>query len=220
MGYAPDRVYPVAAVDRVRPLPNRMQTGTIVDVAAELEAALHGADAMAEVREAARGLLVRTGSGTDVIGTEMWYWQVVRAECRRRNRSSRSIAAIRRMGLFDDRRSVGDIVKGSIRPPSERQSRLARMSGEVTDHVRARGDVRIEDPAGVANWFMSEVGEVDLPPDIDVRGGVGAHRAGPRPRGGSATMLCSPTSTAWPSIGRASDYSRSPWSTLCAAEGH
>ncbi len=150
---------------------NSLQTGTIVDIlAAELEAALHGADSMAEVREAARGLLVRTGSGTDVIGTEMWIWQVVRAECRRRNRSSRSIAAIRRMGLFDDRRSVGEIVKGSIRPPNDRQSRLARMSGEVTDHVRTRGDVRIEDPAGVANWFMSEVGEVDLPPDIDVRG--------------------------------------------------
>lgn len=148
-----------------------VQTGTIVDMlAAEIAATLSGAKTMDEVREAARGLLVRTGRGTDVIGTEMWVWQVVREECLRRNRSSRSIAAIRRMGLFDDRRTVGEIVKGSIRPPSERRSRLARMSDEVADHVRTRGDVRIEDPAGVANWFMSELGEVDLPPGIDVRG--------------------------------------------------
>lgn len=150
---------------------NGVQTGTIVDMlAAEVAAALAGADSMAEVRKAARGRLVRTGTGTDVIGTEMWVWRVVREECLRRNRSSRSIAAVRRMGLFDDRRTVGEIVKGSIRQPSERRSRLARMSDEVTDHVRTRGDVRIEDPAGVANWFMSELGDVDLPPGIDVRG--------------------------------------------------
>lgn len=144
--------------------------GSIIDVlSAEVTAIINGETTLKGVRDHARKLLIQTGTGENIIGSEAGVWDVIRQELLLRKNQTKLIAATRRMSLFDDRKTIGELVKGSIRTAEDQEIRFSIMGAEVLDHIKNRGDPVIADPHVMASDFMGAVKSLKVPEGIDVR---------------------------------------------------
>ena len=144
--------------------------GGIVDiVAAEAIAALSGAGKVDEVRDGARSILLQTGSARAVLGDELWVWEAVREEFRRRNVEARDITAVTPVHYFDDQRTIREIVQGRIRSSAEQVARVHEIRASLITEITNHGDKRISDPSVVADSFLHRVNQLSVPDGVSVR---------------------------------------------------
>jgi hypothetical protein len=144
--------------------------GGITDIlTAEAISALSTRGDAVTVRDAAKRMLLRTGTGSEAIGDEGWVWEVVRPHFRERRKKAKMVMAVTGFRSFDDERTIGEIAKGTIRDPSNAARRASEIREGLLTTIRNRGDRQIEDPEGMADMFMAEVLALEPPPGISVR---------------------------------------------------
>lgn len=122
--------------------------GSIVQVlAAEAIAASEGHGDLISVRDRARELLLKTGSGTQAIGEEAWVWKAVRPMLRSHKSKADMIAALAPLQTFDENRTIGELAKSATNTPHQMRAQLNRIYAQSLqeakqstggDSVRAR----------------------------------------------------------------------------------
>jgi hypothetical protein len=144
--------------------------GGITDIlAAEAIAAVEGANDALSVRNRAKHMLLKVGSGTDAIGDAGWVWQVVRSDFTARNAESKKVVAIASFHPFDDQRTIGEISKGTIRAEAEFETKAKELHSALLSSVRLKGDRRILDAKAIADDFIDEVLALRPPLGMSVR---------------------------------------------------
>jgi hypothetical protein len=149
---------------------DKIGLGSIVQVlAAEAVAASEGHRDLVSVRDRARELLLKTGSGTQAIGAEAWVWEVMRPVLRSRSDKMDTIAALRHPRTFDEKQTIGELLKAEINSPAQRSARLKRIHAQaVQDAIRSSGG-NTPRARAMADDFMARVVADMPPPDITAR---------------------------------------------------
>jgi predicted nucleic acid-binding protein len=145
--------------------------GSIVQVlAAEALAASEGHRELVPIRDRARELLLKTGSGTRAIGAEPWVWEaVVRPVVRSRSDKMETIAALRHLRTFDEKQTIGELLKAEVNSPAQRSVRLERIHTQaLQEAMRSSGGNALRARA-MASDFMARVLANMPPPDITGR---------------------------------------------------
>jgi hypothetical protein len=94
---------------------DKIGLGSIVQVlAAETIAASEGHRDLISIRDRARELLLKTGSGTQAVGVESWLWEVIRPELQSRSDKMDTIAALRHLRTFDEKQTISELLKAEI----------------------------------------------------------------------------------------------------------
>lgn len=143
--------------------------GSVAQVlAAEAIAASEGQCDLHSIRDRARALLLRTGSGTQAIGEEAWVWQAVRPMLRARRSSSDMVAALGPLRTFDESRTIGELSKGSINSPQEMRVQLDRIHATaLQEATRSTGGDTVRAKA-MADEFVQRVIAMMPPPGMTV----------------------------------------------------
>jgi hypothetical protein len=151
-------------------LPGERGPGAITDiVAAEAIAIREGGREPGSVRDRARSLLLRMGSGVDVLGDELWVWELVRDDFLKRRDNHQLMAAVRPFQMFDESRTIGEISKGRIRRVQDRTPTLNALRSALAMEIANHGDKKVRDPAEMAAAFYQEVVAMAPPTSITVR---------------------------------------------------
>jgi len=102
--------------------------GSIVQVlAAEVIAASEGHGDLISVRDRARELLLKTGSGAQAIGEEAWVWEAVWPMLRSHKSKTDMIAALGPLQTFDENRTIGELARLAINPLDQMRAHLGRI---------------------------------------------------------------------------------------------
>lgn len=111
---------------------DRAGLGSIAQIlAAEAIAASEGHNDLVDVRDRARSLLLRAGTGREAIGDEGWVWEALRPELLAGKSRDDYVAALSPMRSFDENRTIGEICKGSIVTAGARPERLTLLYRQV-----------------------------------------------------------------------------------------
>jgi hypothetical protein len=111
---------------------DKIGLGSIVQVlAAATIAASEGHRDLISIRDRARELLLKTGSGTQAVGVESWLWEVIRPELQSRSDKMDTIAALRHLRTFDEKQTISELLKAEINPPAQRNARLKRIHAQA-----------------------------------------------------------------------------------------
>lgn len=97
-------------------------------LAAEAVAAAEGLSSLEAVRDRARQLLLRTGTGAEAIGDEGWVWEALRPMLRARGDGRDMIAAFAQRRLFDESLTIGELSKLKMRSSFEAEASLKNIS--------------------------------------------------------------------------------------------
>ena len=131
--------------------------GGIIDVVgAELQAALRVFEpTAAEVREAARGSIVRVGSGREAFEGFRTIWRNLLPHIRRRAEDTRRNVAITRATFNDtDNVKVNDLLKGRFRDTADQSAAIETMTARLADEVRTHCTMQL--------WSPDKTSEVHL----------------------------------------------------------
>lgn len=144
--------------------------GGIIDlVGAELQAVLDVPDrTVGEVRESARGSILRVGTGGEAFGGFKTIWRDLLPHLREHAESARRNVAITRATFNDtDKTKIVDLLRGRFRDVAGQSEAIATMTARLAAEVRARGDRRIADADAVATEFFQRVTDTaaELPDD-------------------------------------------------------
>jgi len=102
----------------MRPPHEEAGLGSIIQVlAAEAVAASEGCRDLVSIRDRARQLVLRTGPGSDAIGSESWVWDAMRPALRGRQRQMETVAALSQLRIFDESRTIGELAQKSVKSP-------------------------------------------------------------------------------------------------------
>ncbi|WP_421521876.1 hypothetical protein [Ochrobactrum quorumnocens] len=113
--------------------------GSIVQVlAAEAIAASEGHRNLISIRDRARVLLLKTGTGKQAIGEEAWVWEVMRPILRSRKDKTDMIAALGPLQTFDENRTIGELSKMATTSTSQRNARLKRIHAQAFEQAMRR----------------------------------------------------------------------------------
>lgn len=126
-------------------------------LAAEAIAASEGYKDLIAIRDRARSLLLRTGSGREAIGDKGWVWEVVRPQLLARKGRDDFVAAVLPVRTFDENRTIGEICESAINSPGERREQLKRIYRHVFNEAFTSNG---GDPARARQWtedFMDMV---------------------------------------------------------------
>ena len=143
--------------------------GVVEILTAEVLAAYRGAHDLAAVRDEAKSLLLRMGSGIEAIGEDTWVWDVVRDESLRRQHQSRMITALSEFAPFKMDRPFGEVAKGRMRTGSEAANMFGELHAAVLKEIRGHGDKRINNPTSMAGEFIDRVKSTKINEDLSVR---------------------------------------------------
>lgn len=106
--------------------------GSIAQVlAAEVIAAAEGHSDLISIRDRARELLLKMGSGTQAIGEEAWVWDAVRPMLRSRQDKNDMIAALGPLRTFDDNRTIGELAKSAVNSPDQMRAQLSQIHAKA-----------------------------------------------------------------------------------------
>ncbi len=106
--------------------------GSIVQVlAAEVVAVSEGHHSPASIRDRARTLFLKTGTGTEAIGSDVWVWEAIRPALRSRVGKADMTAVVSPIQFLDMNRTIGELSKGTVRSPAQARAQLSRIRGEV-----------------------------------------------------------------------------------------
>lgn len=142
----------------MRPPSAEAGLSSIVDVlAAEVVAALNGADNALDVRDRAKRQLLQMGSGEDAIGIHDWVWGVVRKELHERRTHAALVSAFSSFEMFDMAQTIGQISKFGLFGKSERSDRLGKIhEAALATSIEATKGGPIN-AAGLADAFIGRV---------------------------------------------------------------
>jgi hypothetical protein len=144
--------------------------GSIAQVlAAEAIAASEGHGDLIAIRDRARTLLLRTGSGVQAIGEEAWVWEVVRPMLRARKDGTDMVAALGSLRTFDENRTIGELSKSAINSPDAMRAQLGRIHAQaLNEATQATGGNAVRSRA-MADDFTARVVAMMPPPGTTVR---------------------------------------------------
>jgi hypothetical protein len=134
--------------------------GAIIDVmGAELQAVLGAPDrTAADVRDAARGSILRVGSGREAFGGFRSIWRELLPHLREHAEGARRNVAITRATFNDTAKvKIVDLLRGRFRDTAGQSEAIATMTARLAAEVRSRGDRRIADADAVATEFFQHV---------------------------------------------------------------
>lgn len=145
--------------------------GSIVDIMSAEAAAPFGRPAASavEVRDRARGGLIRVGTGLAAMELYARTWRDLQPYFWQRAEENRGVVAITRSKVSDpSSRRICDLLASQLRSPTDAEAELNAMMERLTQEVRDRGHKRIKDPAAVAEDFYRRVAEtaVSFPSSI------------------------------------------------------
>ncbi|PJR88884.1 hypothetical protein CN878_16390 [Ochrobactrum sp. 695/2009] len=137
--------------------------GSIVQVlAAEAIAASEGHRDLISIRDRARVLLLKTGTGKQAIGEEAWVWEVMRPILRSRKDKTDMIAALGPLQTFDENRTIGELSKMGTTSPSQRNARLKRIHAQAFEQATRSTAGDAARARAMADDFMARV-VADMP---------------------------------------------------------
>lgn len=144
--------------------------GGIIDiVGAELQVVLRApAATAADVRSAARGAIVRVGSGREAFSGFRAIWRDLLPHIREHAEDARRNVAITRATFNDTAKvKVVDLLRGRLRDAGSQSVAIATMTARLAEEVRTRGDRRIVNADAVAKDFLQRVTSMaaDFPDD-------------------------------------------------------
>lgn len=144
--------------------------GSIAQVlAAEAIAASEGARDLLAVRDRARALLLRTGTGADAIGEYAWVWDAVRPVLRSRKPNTDMVAALGPLRSFDESRTIGELSKLEINSPAEMRVQLSQTHARVLQEAMTSTGGDALRSRAMADAFMARVVAMMPPPGTTVR---------------------------------------------------
>ena len=144
--------------------------GSIVEVlTAEAIAASEGYGDLISIRDRARELLLKTGSGTEALGEESWVWEVVRPVMRARKGKSEMLAAVDPLRLFDENRTIGELSKAGVNSPAEMNIQLSRIHARVLNEITQTTGGDAVRAKALADAFMVRVLNAMPSPGTSVR---------------------------------------------------
>jgi hypothetical protein len=144
--------------------------GSIAQVlAAEAIAATEGHGDLISIRDCARELLLKTGSGTQAIGEETWVWEVVRPMLRSRKGKTDMIAALSPLRTFDENRTIGELAKSAINPPGQMRAQLNRIHAKALQEATQSTGGDAARARVMADDFVAQVVAMMPPPGTTVR---------------------------------------------------
>lgn len=138
-------------------------------LAAEVIAASEGHSDLIAIRDRARTLLLRTGSGAQAIGEEAWVWEAVRPVLHARRDKIDMVAALGPLRTFDESKTIGELSKLKVNSPDAMRAQLVRTHAQALEEatLSTGGDViraRI-----MADNFVARVAAGMPPPGTTVR---------------------------------------------------
>jgi hypothetical protein len=132
--------------------------GSIIDVmAAEAIAITAGATELSGIRSAAKSLLLKSGSAHKLIPDDPLFFSIMHEWAQRRADKARTITAIAPITFIDPKKTIGELMEGSIRTPQDRDRVLMAQHQMLTEEILLHGDHRITNPHHRTNAFMKEV---------------------------------------------------------------
>lgn len=149
---------------------DKVGLGSIAHVlAAEVIAASEGRGDLISVRDRARELLLKTGSGTQAIGEDAWVWEVVRPMLRSGNSKSDMIAALSPLRTFDENRTIGELAKSASNSPGLMRAHLNQIHERALRQAKQSTGGDAPRARAMADDFMARVVANMPPPGITVR---------------------------------------------------
>lgn len=173
--------------------------GAIAQVlAAEAIAASEGHSDLISIRNRARELLLKTGSGKQAIGEEAWVWEMMRPMLRSRKDKTDMIAALGPLRTFDENRTVGDLAKSAINPPDLMRAQLNRIHVQALQEAMQSTGGNAARARTMADDFIARVVAMMPPPGTTVRELLVSTLVGQGwTRRKSETSMSSPISAGW-----------------------
>jgi len=143
--------------------------GSIVQVlAAEAIATSEGHGDLISVRDRARELLLKTGSGTQAIGEDVWVWEKLRPMLRARKGETDKIAALGSLRTFDVDRTIGVLAKATVNPTSQMRAQLNRIYAQALQEATQSTGGDVARARIMADEFMARVVATMPPPGTTV----------------------------------------------------
>lgn len=144
--------------------------GSIVQIiAAEAIAASDGLHDRIAIRDCARQMLLRTGSGTAAIGAEAWVWDAIRPHIVAGRPHADMVAALSAFSVFDEDRTIGDLSRASVNSATETLAQLEIIHAKMLHEVLTAGDGDASQAKATADAFVSRVVDSLPPPGTSVR---------------------------------------------------
>jgi hypothetical protein len=110
---------------QIRARPRTSSLGSIIQVlAAEAIAASESCHDLVSIRDRARQLMLRTGPGSNAIGSESWVYDAMRPLLRARQPQIDMVAALSPLRAFDESRTIGELARRSVNSPDEMRAQL------------------------------------------------------------------------------------------------
>ena len=159
---------PMLAYLRLRK--DKVELGSIAQIlAAEAIAACEGHGDLISIRDRARELLLKTGSGTQAIGEDAWVWEELRPLLRSRKGETDKIAALGPLRTFDENRTIGELAKSTVNPTSQMCAQLNRIYAQALQEATQSTGGDVARARVMADEFMARVVAIMPPPGITAR---------------------------------------------------
>jgi hypothetical protein len=144
--------------------------GSIIQVlAAEAVAASEGCRDLISVRDRARQLMLRTGTGSHAIGSESWVWDTLRPTLRERQPQMETVAALSQLRIFDESCTIGELARKSVKSPERVRAQLTVIHDrELQEAMNSTGGDAHRARA-MADQFITSVIARLPPPGTTVR---------------------------------------------------
>ena len=136
-------------------------------LSAEAIAATEGATSTAQVRDRARAMLLRIGSGVEAIGSEGWVWQVARRAMLERKPHSGMVAALAGLPGVDSTVIFGSLKSHRRTSPEEQMRAFATLRQKAyAEAMRADPRREAAEASLLADAFLSRV--IEMTPSSEI----------------------------------------------------
>lgn len=131
--------------------------GSIADVfAAEVTIAYAGRSNTTDVRDAAKTLFLRSGSGCSVVPDDDWYPSLINHWSQIASDRARTITAISPFEFISPSTKLGDFTNGKMRTREQAVAIMKKQQISLLAEIREKGDRRIRDADERAAHFIQD----------------------------------------------------------------
>jgi hypothetical protein len=144
--------------------------GSIMQIlAAEAIAVSEGCGDLRAVRDSARKLLLKIGTGAEAIGAMGGMLEPMKPVLRSRRAEADLVAALSPLRSFDDNRTIAELSKASIVSPAQMAVQLDRVHAAASAEAMQSTGGDVATATAMADAFTALVLERLPPPDMSVR---------------------------------------------------
>lgn len=132
--------------------------GSIVDIfAAEAKVAYNCGGNAAEVRQRCKELIIRSGSGSDLVVENPLFQTLLSEWAQGRRNSAKATVAISAFQFSKPGMTVGELKAGRLATDSEIDATMIQVCQNLSSEISLRGDKRITNASAIAADFVREV---------------------------------------------------------------